>query len=208
MRILCFGDSNTWGLNPLNASRHPKRWTRVLAALRPEDEVIEEGLNGRTVNSPDHKNPERHGMTALPMVMQSHAPLDQVVIMLGTNEFKRHFGKCANQISLGIGAMIKYVQNPANWAHQVPPKILVVSPIVVGRGLMNHPEFLYQEIDEYGIMQSEYLANILERICDQYGVAFLDAKTVAQPSNIDFVHMDEENHQALGQAIAAKLATL
>ena len=43
MRILCFGDSNTWGLNPLNASRHPKRWTRVLAALRPEDEVIEEG---------------------------------------------------------------------------------------------------------------------------------------------------------------------
>ena len=104
--------------------------------------------------------------------------------------------------------MIKYIQNPANWAHQVPPQILVVSPIVVGRGLMNHPEFLYQEIDEYGIMQSEYLANILERICDQYGVAFLDAKTVAQPSNIDFVHMDEENHQALGQAIAAKLATL
>ena len=73
---------------------------------------------------------------------------------------------------------------------------------------MNHPEFLYQEIDEYGIMQSEYLANILERICDQYGVAFLDAKTVVQPSNIDFVHMDEENHHALGQAIAAKLATL
>lgn len=56
-------------------------------------------------------------MTALPMVMQSHAPLDQVVIMLGTNEFKRHFGKCANQIALGIGEMIKYIQNPANWAH-------------------------------------------------------------------------------------------
>ena len=40
MRILCFGDSNTWGLNPLNASRHPKRWTRVLAELGNDAGVI------------------------------------------------------------------------------------------------------------------------------------------------------------------------
>ncbi len=52
---------------------------------------------------------------------------------------------------------------------------------------MDHPEFLYQEIDEYGIIQSEYLANILKGFVTN-GVAFLDAKTVAQPSNIDFVH--------------------
>ncbi len=73
-----------------------------VAALRPEDEIIEEGLNGRTVNNPDHHKILSDTAAALPMVMQSHAPLDQVVIMLGTR-FKRHFGKCTDQIALGIG---------------------------------------------------------------------------------------------------------
>ncbi len=90
--------------------------------------------------------------------------------------------------------MIKYIQNPTNWAHQNPPKILVESPNHWERGLMNHPEFLYQKLIvwHYSVCcPSQYLGRIAR--CPSY--------------NIDFVHMDEENHQ-LRQAIAAKLATL
>ena len=32
MRILCIGDSNTWGYNPENGRRFEKRWTTVLAS--------------------------------------------------------------------------------------------------------------------------------------------------------------------------------
>ena len=42
MRILCIGDSNTWGYNPVNGQRYERRWTKVLAELMPENEIIEE----------------------------------------------------------------------------------------------------------------------------------------------------------------------
>ena len=53
MRILCIGDSNTWGYNPENGWRHENRWTKVLQKLMPENEIVEEGMNGRTLLSVD-----------------------------------------------------------------------------------------------------------------------------------------------------------
>ena len=57
-RILCYGDSNTWGYDPVEtgtegsaAARFPEdvRWTGVLQRqLGPGYRVLEEGLNGRT----------------------------------------------------------------------------------------------------------------------------------------------------------------
>ena len=44
--ILCYGDSNTYGYNPVNGLRYPKdvRWTGVLQKLLGEQyAVIEEG---------------------------------------------------------------------------------------------------------------------------------------------------------------------
>ena len=45
-RIMCFGDSNTWGANPSDGSRYPEdvRWTGVLQQTLGEGyQVIEEG---------------------------------------------------------------------------------------------------------------------------------------------------------------------
>ena len=50
-RIMCFGDSNTWGANPGTGNRYADdvRWTGVLQRELGEDyQVIEEGYNGRT----------------------------------------------------------------------------------------------------------------------------------------------------------------
>lgn len=66
MRILCIGDSNTWGFNPANQLRFEKRWTRLLQAYCPDDEIIEEGLNGRTFAFVDPFCKERCGLDALP----------------------------------------------------------------------------------------------------------------------------------------------
>jgi len=42
MRILCIGDSNTWGYVPgEDGVRTDKRWTKLLAELRTNDTVIE-----------------------------------------------------------------------------------------------------------------------------------------------------------------------
>ena len=49
--ILCYGDSNTYGYNPVTGGRWPEdiRWTgRLQQLLGDEYKVIEEGCNGRT----------------------------------------------------------------------------------------------------------------------------------------------------------------
>lgn len=50
-RILCFGDSNTWGFTPITGERYPEgvRWTSLLGEYTGA-QIIEEGLNGRTMH--------------------------------------------------------------------------------------------------------------------------------------------------------------
>ena len=83
MRILCIGDSNTWGYNPENGQRLEKRWTRLLREMLPEDEIIEEGLCGRTLISMDREKRERCGIDSLNVLLMSHMPVDLVLVMLG-----------------------------------------------------------------------------------------------------------------------------
>ena len=88
--IVCFGDSNTWGYIPgSNGERFPRelRWPeRLQAALGDGYEVISEGLSGRTatVERPDSEG--RNGLPYLLPCLHSHAPVDLVVIFLGTND--------------------------------------------------------------------------------------------------------------------------
>jgi lysophospholipase L1-like esterase len=55
-------------------------------ALGDDVYVIEEGLSGRTTAFEDPFSPGRNGLAALPMLLDTHSPLDAVVILLGTND--------------------------------------------------------------------------------------------------------------------------
>lgn len=131
--ILCFGDSNTWGALPgTDGARAPlaDRWPSVIAnrlnreapglgvdAVRqdtrgPDDgwyHVIAEGLNGRTTVFDDPMSPGRSGRAALPMLLDTHAPLDLVIIMLGTNDTNSFFQVSAEQIGLGMELLTRIV---------------------------------------------------------------------------------------------------
>ena len=89
-QILCFGDSNTYGLIPGTANRYSwgTRWTSIL------DEklqfygyrVAEEGLCGRTTMFADAYRPGRSGIDMLPAILETHRPLELVVHVGGQNE--------------------------------------------------------------------------------------------------------------------------
>ena len=67
-RILCYGDSNTWGYNAETGDRFPDnvRWTGVLQnLLGPAFRVLEEGQPGRTTVWDDPIEEHRNGKTAL-----------------------------------------------------------------------------------------------------------------------------------------------
>ena len=88
--VVCFGDSNTWGYVPgSDGERFPRevRWPTQLQTLLGEDwDVIAEGLSGRTatIDRPDSEG--RNGLPYLLPCLDSHAPVDVVVIFLGTND--------------------------------------------------------------------------------------------------------------------------
>ena len=89
--VLLFGESNTHGTRPMpdldfqGRFGREERWTGRLAKLLPDWEVIAEGHPGRTTVHDDPVEGEhRNGLTVLPALLESHRPIDVVLVMLGT----------------------------------------------------------------------------------------------------------------------------
>ena len=109
-QILCFGDSNTWGYDGESGERLPfkVRWTgRLQRAFERKDvRIIEEGLCGRTTVFEDPFRQGRRGTALLPTLLETHHPVDLVVLMLGTNDCKTIFGASAEVIGRGIQCLL------------------------------------------------------------------------------------------------------
>ncbi len=108
-RILCYGDSNTWGQNHLDHSQRydeKTRWTRLKNdQSKVEYEVIEEGLRARTAGTCDDQNHYRSGLDYFKVCLLSHEPLDIIIISLGTNDLKKRYKQSAEQI---FNSLCKY----------------------------------------------------------------------------------------------------
>ena len=150
-QLLCYGDSNTWGLIPGTKERYPwgVRWTSILQEkLQVKNvRVIEEGLCGRTTIFDDAYRQNRNGLKSLPLILETHNPIDTVVIMLGTNDCKAYFNLNAYQIAKGMEQCIDMLLSV------VPPdRILLISPIhIIAASDYAHPSKKYQEhMDERG----------------------------------------------------------
>ena len=87
-QLLCFGDSNTWGLIPKTNERYPwgVRWTSILQEKLQNVRILEEGLCGRTTIFDDAYRKNRNGLESLPEILESNYPIDAAIIMLGTND--------------------------------------------------------------------------------------------------------------------------
>ena len=204
MRILCIGDSNTWGYNPENGWRYEKRWTKVLGDLMPEHEIVEEGMNGRTLLTVDPFMRERCGIAGLKILLMSHKPIDYVIVMLGTNELKTSFECSAEYVAKGIEEFIKVIQDKEMWDRFSMPGLLVVSPVLIRRELITNGD-VFGGYDEKSVLESEKMADEIYEICQKYDVDFMDAAKYAKASLTDNINLDEENHGKLARAVDEKL---
>lgn len=135
-QILCFGDSNTYGLIPGTTNQRygwGTRWTSILDdKVRTKGyRVIEEGLCGRTTVFDDPFRTERRGTEMLPAILESHRPVDTIVLMLGTNDCKSVYSATPEVIGQGIEQLLDQINtvNP-------DAKILLVSPIYLGERIL------------------------------------------------------------------------
>lgn len=205
--LLCFGDSNTYGYLPIalddeNERRYPRymRWPGILQQqLGAAWHVVEEGLPGRTFGFDDPESPCLNGLAAIEGCLRSHAPLDAVVLMLGTNDAKRVFAATAADILPHARAMVQCILQPQYGVNQKPPALLLVSPIAVGPNLC--PPHLGGSFGPNSAPLVEQLRAGLQQLAAQNNLMYLNASQVAQPSPLDGLHMDEQGHEALAGAI-------
>ena len=208
-RVLCFGDSNTWGYI-VTGGRYDEhtRWPMRMGELLGRDwTVIEEGFNGRTCVYDDPvEGGFKSGVRYLPPCLMSHNPLDVVVIMLGTNDTKRRFGLTPMTIGQSMMQLVRACKLYGMNAVGDPPHIIITAPPPILDNLMEtrHAECF----GEQAIAVSKGLGPELLRVSKLLRVDFFDAAPFAEVSPLDAVHMTARGHLQLAEAMAEKLKGL
>ncbi len=202
-RILCFGDSNTWGYIPGTAERYDEetRWTCLLQnKLGCEYQIVEEGMSGRTTLFNCDYDEFLNGKNALGFILKSQLPLDAVVLMLGTNDLVDHH---MDRVELGITELVRMIKNANAVFRSKTPifpngdvKLLLVSPLPFGKTAA-----LSEAIKE----ESKLYPEVYKRVAEVSNVNFLDPTELIRPSEVDGIHFSPEAHSILAEEIYKKL---
>jgi len=212
-RIMCFGDSLTWGWVPVidggPTTRYPAdvRWTGLLQKyLGAGHVIIEEGLGGRTTSLDDPTDPRLNGSAYLPSALASHLPLDLVIIMLGTNDTKAYFHRSAFETTAGMAKLVGQVQSCAGGVGTVypAPQVLIIAPPPLAP--MPHPYF--QSLFDVAHEKTHQFGKLYGDLADFFKVHFLDAGQVMSTDGIDGIHFTKANNLVLGKAVAGKVRSV
>jgi lysophospholipase L1-like esterase len=198
-RIMCFGDSNTWGFIPVSAERYDRqtRWTQVMAsALGEQYEVVEEGMNGRTTVWDDPVDGLMSGLEYLKPCLISQKPLDKVLVMLGTNDLKDRFGVTAPEIAKSAGRLVRMIQSSDAGPNGSAPKVVLMAPPPIVAG----PDGF--GLRQAGLVKSQGFAESFAAMADELGCEFLNTGDYIESSPLDGIHFSAEAHRTLGAVMA------
>lgn len=198
--IVCYGDSNTWGYDPATATRFSKdkRWTGIFRnELGVGYDVIEEGLNGRTTVWDDPIEGYKNGKEYLIPCLETHKPIDLVIIMLGTNDLKKRFSLSAFDIANGAGVLIRIAQKSESGQNGAPPKVLLMAPAPLAK-LTD-----FAEAFEGAEAKSKKFSEHYRRVAKECGCYFLDTSEFIVSSDLDGIHLEVGEHEKLGKAVAS-----
>ncbi|MDO5539337.1 MAG: GDSL-type esterase/lipase family protein [Eubacteriales bacterium] len=212
--ILCFGDSNTWGYDYTQYDissgltkrmAFGERWTGILQnKLGSDYRIIEEAMNGRTTICYDPFFPNVKGMDALKAALDSHAPLDMVILQLGVNDLKHMFQLTAGMIAYGIEQMICEIQK-SYYGYPVPQVLLIApSPVrkEIAEGIFgfSYGPLAYEKSCQFGVLY--------QKAAEDHGCLFVDCgKMNFSLNDLDGLHYSREDHKKLGEAVYKKVCS-
>uniref|UniRef100_UPI003CFE7113 GDSL-type esterase/lipase family protein n=1 Tax=Agarivorans sp. TaxID=1872412 RepID=UPI003CFE7113 len=178
IKILCFGDSNTWGYQANSGKRFAKdqRWPGILAKLIGCNvQVLENGLPGRTtyLNAADFGL--RCGIEDLLAEFSRQQP-DWLIIMLGTNDLFPAFGLNAEQVAENLAKMLLELNQYCAQQQLIQPQLLIVAPLAINSS-GNFAE-LFRGAEQH----SQQLAHYYQRLANDLNCEFIDAADYLRPN--------------------------
>ena len=201
-KILCFGDSNTYGYIPNNGARYDKntRWTGVLSLLsHGKFEIIEDGCNNRTAFAANPAGKIFTGYEILPELLTGD--FDAVVLAIGINDTQFLYNLSSIEIASGVEKLINIVKVKSPQA-----KIILVAPSILTDDVLNGNFACL--FDRTSIEKSRQLPLLYQKIAEKQNIEFFDLNSVAKTSSLDGLHYAPEQHLKIAQAIFTILSEL
>lgn len=206
--LVCYGDSNTFGMMPFACPAQNHRWPagqrwpdKLQQHLGDTWHVIAEGLPGRTTVYDDPRGEWLNGRRMLRPILASHAPIELLILMLGTNDLKTIFAADAATIATNIGLLIDDARSFAVGPAMQAPQILVLSPVPINETAI--PD----NTSAGGNVASRALAGHLETVCTQRQVSFLDLAPLGHAQE-DGEHLAPDTHARIARAVADKILAI
>jgi lysophospholipase L1-like esterase len=212
-RILVFGDSNAWGWQavaggaPVTRLSDSRRWAGVLqTGLGADYKVVVDGLSGRTVSSSYPENvatlsgAEFSGENTLRIALAREAPLDLVLIMLGTNDVQAQLGRQTDEIAEGIGKLVAIVRKDyaGVFTKYGAPKVLVIVPPPIGD--VSKTPFKDAFAGE-AKTKSEQLSAAIFRVAQRDGFPAFDGGQTIKIRSVDGLHLSAKDHSHFGKSL-------
>jgi lysophospholipase L1-like esterase len=208
-RIFVYGDSMSWGIIPMSRNRFPfeARWPGVMETVLNSAglavHVIEDCLNGRRTVWDDPFKPGRNGLAGLAQRMEVNSPLALVIIMLGTNDFQSMHPLNAWHSAQGVAALVKAIREAPIEPGMPIPQILVIAPPPT-----HNPQGPLAAKFKDAEIKCAGLADAYREVANMHDCYFFDASAVTTSSQVDGIHLDEDQHVALGRAIAGVVRSI
>ena len=191
MNVVLYGDSNTYGYDPING-RIDKRYSNIIKEyFNNKINIYEEGLVGRTTIY-DGIRPNVNALSNIYITLSKYDSIDLFVIMLGTNDLKFSNAKNEKELKKGLSLLISKILEL-----NIIKKILIISPILLSSNI----EQLDKEYNYNSYLLSKKMSDVYKDVSKDFNTLFLDAKEYAK-AGIDGEHLDEESHKNLGLAVA------
>ena len=203
-RILCYGDSNTWGYVPQTGERYDcrTRWTGILQEEMQDVQIIEEGMSGRTTVWNDPIDGYMSGKEYLYPCLKSHSPIDAVVLALGINDTKTRFSLTPFDIAAGVSSLIEIIRGFQTITQKEPPQILLVRPAPLTENVLTSS--FHYAFNEESIRVSRLTLEPFRQTAAQFGCELLDAEECSEAGR-DGLHYTAEGHKLFARAAEAKL---
>lgn len=200
-KVLCFGDSNTYGFVPEKCTRYDKntRWTGVLQALCGSDfSIIEGGCNNRTAFVDNPAGVEQTGYKILPEYFTKDY-FDIVVLAIGINDLQLFFRPTLEEFEQGIEKLIKITKNLSPKS-----KISLICPSKLNLAGINNGIFSYQ-FDKISVEKSGKLSPIYKSLAEKYKCHFIDLNNIVDVSPLDGLHFSAESHKKIAENLYKNL---
>lgn len=202
-KILCYGDSNTYGFIPKTCGRYNKseRWSGILSELLPDCEIIEEGMNNRTGF---FKNPEglkQSGGEYLSVYLQNHKDIDICIISLGTNDSQIFYSLDENSVREGLQNIIKTIQEI-----NLRTEIIIIPPVKISTYILKSGFSMM--FDKDSIKKNHSTLPIFKQVANESGCEYFDLNEIVTPSEIDGLHYTKESHKLIAQHLAEFIKTI